>query len=40
MSLEKVQPKQILVWTRLSNVPLEYWTDDGFNVVANVVGEP
>lgn len=40
MSLVKLQHKEVPVWVRLRNLPVEYWTDEGLSVVASGIGKP
>lgn len=40
MSLEKHNHKEVPIWVKFRNLPIEYWTQEGLSMVASSVGRP
>lgn len=40
MSFEKEQLSKIPIWVQFSNVPLEFWNEEGLSYIASAVGVP
>ncbi|GJT97882.1 RNA-directed DNA polymerase, eukaryota, reverse transcriptase zinc-binding domain protein [Tanacetum coccineum] len=39
IGLDKVEPKVILVWVKLHNMPIEAWTNNGISAIASCLGK-
>ncbi|GKA93960.1 zinc knuckle CX2CX4HX4C containing protein [Tanacetum coccineum] len=40
VNLDKREPKQLPIWIRMCNVPLEAWTSNGISALASRLGKP
>ncbi|GJX28479.1 zinc knuckle CX2CX4HX4C containing protein [Tanacetum coccineum] len=40
IGMEKMEPKRLLVWVKIVNVPLEAWSVDGISALASSLGKP